>query len=74
MCLTLKNPLASDNAPTVPAPDSVILYLLTPFLLEATIVESGSSFPDNTSHRERVRTPEVSLGPAFRSLAPPSLG
>ena len=73
-CFTLKNTLTTGDAPTVNVPEFFVLYLLTPsaLALDATATEQEASFSRQANRRDWVLAPEVSLGPAFRSLAPPS--
>ena len=54
-------------------PESFVLYLLSPCVpaLDLTATEATATVSRQTDVREWVFTPEVSLGPAFRSLAPP---
>lgn len=72
-CFTLKNLLTSGGALTLVVPDFFVLYLLTPLALalDVTATEPEAAFARQANHRDWVLTPEVSLGPAFRSLAPP---
>ena len=72
-CFTLKNALTTGDAPTIVVPEFFVLYLLTPsaLALDATAIGQDASFSRQANHRDWVLTPEVSLGPAFRSLAPP---
>ena len=72
-CFTLMNMLTAGDAPVVVVPEFFVVYFLTPsaLALEATATAQGASFSRQASHRDWALTPEVSLGPAFRSLAPP---
>lgn len=72
-CVTLMNTLTTDHATTIVVPEFIVLYLLTPgaLALDATASEQEASFSRQANHYDWVLTPEVSLGPAFRSLAPP---
>ena len=74
-CFTLKNTLVSGDATTLVVPHFSVLYLLTPcaLALEATAPKPEAIFSRQANHSDWVLTPEVSLGPAFRSLAPPFL-
>src|SRR6185436_8447165 len=74
-CSTLKTMLAEADAPTVIAPHLHTLYLQAPIslALDATETQPKASFFRQSGTRNWVFTPEVCLGPAFRSLAPPSL-
>lgn len=71
-CVTLKTMLSGADAPTIAPPEFHTLYLLSAlvFSLEDTASEmAGESRQAHPS--DWIFTPEVSLGPAFRSLAPP---
>ena len=72
-CLTLKSALASDGASPLVTPHFALFSTLAPFTnaSDATDVESVSPFFRQARLREWVFTPEVCLGPAFRSHAPP---
>ena len=74
-CSTLMNISISGDAPTLVVPHFSVLYLLTPcaLALEAAESKPEAIFTRQANHFDWVLTPEVSLGPAFRSLAPPSL-
>ena len=74
-CLTLKSALQSNHWIALVKPDFGLAFNLN-FLSTALSVESSQSEtfifrqpPDSN----RVFTPEVCLGPAFHSLAPPAL-
>jgi len=73
-CSTLKTMVAGADAPTVIAPQLHTLYLLAPIslALDATETQPNAAFFRQSWTRDWVFTPEVCLGPAFRSLAPPS--
>ena len=75
-CSTLKSALADSGSVSLVHPDFRLLYALTPvaLMLDITAAEPISPCSRQARPREWVFTPEVSLGPAFRSLAPPSLG
>jgi hypothetical protein len=75
-CSTLKTMLAGDDAPPLVAPQLHTLYLLAPttLALDATEVQPKASFSRQFWTRDLLFTPEVCLGPAFRSLAPPFVG
>jgi hypothetical protein len=75
-CSTLMNPLASDGVPALVVPEFFVLHLLTPHMLalDVTATAPEALFSRQANHRDWVLTPEVSLGPAFRSLAPPFIG
>ena len=74
-CFTLQGPVITGEAPALVIPDFSVFYLLTPcaIALEATAPKLDAVFSRQANHSDWVLTPEVSLGPAFRSLAPPSL-
>ena len=73
-CFTLMNMLTAGDAPMVVVPEFFVLYFLAPSaLVLATATAQGASFSRQANHGDWVLTPEVSLGPAFRSLAPPFL-
>jgi hypothetical protein len=73
-CISLKTMLSSgDPAPVVPPILQVILRL--PFLSEQWSSAELPGFkliPRRAEFRDRTWTPEVYLGPALRSLAPPT--
>jgi len=73
-CSTLMNSLISGDAPTLVVPHFSVLYFLTPcaLALEAAAPEAEAIFSRQANHSNWVFRPEVSLGPAFRSLAPPT--
>ena len=75
-CSTLKTMLAGADAPTVIAPQFHTLYLVAPLslALDATVALPEAAFFRQSWTGDWVFTPLVCLGPAFRSLAPPSLG
>ena len=72
-CQTLKSALAGNGGSSLAEPRFLLLYTLAPFALtmDATAIEAVASFSRPTRPRKWVFTPEVSLGPAFRSHAPP---
>ena len=72
-CSTLKTALLDSGATVLVQPNFHLLYTLTPaaLALDATAVEPTASFSRQAWRRDWVFTPEVCLGPAFRSLAPP---
>lgn len=71
-CSTLQNLFLGDS-PTVPVPEFYPLHTPVSFALELNLTakEPGTSIYRQGTHGDWVLTPEVSLGPAFRSLAPP---
>ncbi|MEO8427329.1 MAG: hypothetical protein ABI651_09485 [Verrucomicrobiota bacterium] len=72
-CLTLNTVLLNGGSPALVQPHLPVLYTLAPFALalDATATEPTASFSRQAKLRDWVFTPEVCLGPAFRSLAPP---
>ncbi|MSU35157.1 MAG: hypothetical protein EXS36_08585 [Pedosphaera sp.] len=76
MCPTLKTLLAGSDTPPLVAPPLHTLYLLVLISLAMDSPESQreASFSCQAHTRDWVFTPEVCLGPAFRSLAPPFVG
>ena len=75
-CSTLKTMLAGGDAPALTAFQAHTLYLLSPVVLDldATATQPQAAFDRQAHSREWTFTPEVCLGPAFRSLAPPLVG
>lgn len=75
-CSTFKTMLAAGDAPTLTAFLTPTLYLLPSFVLaiDATEPQPQAAFGRQAHPREWTFTPEVCLGPAFRSLAPPFVG
>ena len=71
-CFAKKSLATETDAADRPAPSLPLAYLTEPFLVlfSSADTASASSTRPSTS-RDWVFTPEVSLGPAFRSLAPP---
>ena len=74
-CSTLKTMLAGADAPPLVAPQPHTLYLLAPIslALDAAEEQPDAPFTRHAGTGDWVFTPEVCLGPAFRSLAPPFL-
>ena len=74
-CLTLKTALLGGDAPTLIQLELAVLYALPPVVLalEATPTEPQASFFRQAKTRDWVPRHEVSLNPAHRSHAPPSL-
>ena len=72
-CATLKSALVGSTATTLVQPDFQLLYTLAPLTLNAMVAEPTVSYSRQPKARDWVITPEVCLGPAFRSLAPPAL-
>ncbi|MBK8000439.1 MAG: hypothetical protein IPK15_17400 [Verrucomicrobia bacterium] len=75
-CSTLKTMLAGDDAPALTAFQPHTLYLLSPvaLVLDATATQPQPAFGRQAYSTEWTFTPEVCLGPALRSLAPPFIG
>ena len=76
VCLTLKSALVDHAATEVIAPTQPVLYALTSFFdeLKSEATEASQVFSRQIQSHDSRPTPEVRLGPAFRSLAPPALG
>jgi len=74
-CSTLKTMQLGDETPTVAAPTLHTMWLLAPLIvsLDDLISIPSTSLPRRDWPDDWLFTPEVSLGPAFRSLAPPLL-
>jgi hypothetical protein len=68
--------LTSSDGYVISAPPFHALFSLAflSFSTDAKAIELGVADFGDCWCTERVFTPEVYLGPAFRSLAPPSLG
>ena len=68
--------LAGGDAPTLTVFQTHTLYLLPSFVLALDAAEARpqAAFGRQAHLREWTFTPEVCLGPAFRSLAPPFVG
>lgn len=76
VCMTLKSALVDHAATEVIAPTQPVLYALTSFLdaLQSEATEASQVFSRQVQSHDWRPTPEVRLGPAFRSLAPPFFG
>lgn len=74
-CDTLKTALLGATALKVMPPTLSVIHAspLVTLAFDAQIVPPTASVFRHARLRERVFTPEVCLGPAFRSHAPPSL-
>ena len=74
-CETLKSALSGNASSPLVTPEFSILYTLAPtaLALDLTAIEPGAFFSREARTRDWVFTPEVFLGPAFHSLAPPVL-
>lgn len=72
-CATLKSALCGNTTPSLLAPEYSLLYTLAPtaFTLDATTIKLAASFSRQTDRRNLTFTPEVCLGSALHSLAPP---
>jgi hypothetical protein len=72
-CDSLKTALTGYTSSPVVTPDFSLLYSLPPaaLALDATTIKPAASFSRDARSRDWVFTPEVCLGPAFRSHAPP---
>src|SRR5581483_11063547 len=72
-CDTLKTALTGNTSSPVVTPDFSLLYALAPAVLalDTTAIESAAAFSRDARSHVWVFTPEVCLGPAFRSHAPP---
>lgn len=66
--------LTGSDTPTLPNFQAHTLYLLSPLALDEAEIQPQAAFALQVRSPERVFTPEVCLGPAFRSLAPPFIG
>ena len=73
LCLTFKTALVNGGSLTLVQPELPVLYLLAPLAPDLTPTEPAISFFRQVQTRDWVFTPEVFLGPAFRSHAPPFL-
>jgi len=73
-CLTLKQALIITKAASDFRPPLLLIYNLSAFEVTFDAVEAATQHSFRQARpRDWVFTPEVCLGPAFRSLAPPSL-
>jgi hypothetical protein len=72
-CVTLKTMLTGADSPTLVVPEFHILDFLSPLVLSLEDLASQKTSSEFRQARpfDWVFTPAVSLGPAFRSLAPP---
>jgi len=75
-CSTLKTMILGSDAPILAAFQAHTLYRLASVVLslEAGETQAKAAFVCRDHSHEWTFTPEVCLGPAFRSLAPPFLG
>ena len=76
VCVTLKSALVDNDSSGAPQPNLSPLYTLALFsiVLETTATAPSTRIFRPAEKHDWVFTPEVFLGPALRSLAPPSLG
>ena len=75
VCATMmKSVLAGSGSVELVQPDFHLLYALAPFVLNAMATETSTVFSHQTTSSDWVFTPELSLGPAHHSHAPPFLG
>ncbi len=74
-CLTLKNTLHTGKTTLASLADLSVVLPSTVFLISATTLadESADFLVTPSKAAEPVTTPEVCLGPAFRSIPPPVL-
>ena len=74
-CETLKSALSGNTSSPLVTPEFSILYTLAPtaLALDVTGIKPEALISRDARLRGWVFTPEVCLGPAFRSLAPPVL-
>jgi len=72
-CTTLKSVLVGNGASPIFTPQFLQLFTLPPFALtlDARCVEASAIFSRQARPSDWVFTPEVCLGPALRSHAPP---
>ena len=75
-CSTLKTMVAQGDAPTLTSFQTHTLYLLPSLVLALDAIETRpqASIVSQAHSREWTFTPDLCLGPAFRSLAPPFIG
>jgi hypothetical protein len=74
-CITLKNPLVNGDATPLVIPPFSLVYFLpqSALALDPRELKSEAVVSRQANQPDWVLTPEVSLGPALRSLAPPSI-
>jgi len=70
-CLTLKYALVSGSSPMLVPTELHVLYTVPPLALDVSAAEPASLHSRHAKSRDWVFTPEVCLGPALRSHAPP---
>ena len=74
MCFTKKPLAAEKNVASASQPSPSLAFLIAPLVLAFELPDDAEAvFSRPAPPRDWVFTPEVSLGPAFRSLAPPVL-
>ncbi|HZM05501.1 MAG TPA: hypothetical protein VFC44_21075 [Candidatus Saccharimonadales bacterium] len=73
-CQILKSALIGHGTLPLVTPQLSLLHIVAPFMLmlDATEIEPVAFFSRQASPRKWVFTPEVCLGPALRSHAPPA--
>lgn len=72
-CATLKSALSGNTTPLLIAPELSLIYTLAPiaFTFDATTIKLAASFSRQIDRQNSLFTPEVCLGSALHSLAPP---
>lgn len=72
-CPTLKSALCGNTTPSLIAHEFSLIYTLTPtaFTFDATTIKLAASFWRQIDRQNSILTPEVCLGSALHSLAPP---
>ncbi len=74
VCVTLKNPFSSTDDTSILPPNAISHFTaLTVASFELALPKSDSAVSRQGELIDWFATPEVSLGPAFRSQAPPVL-
>jgi hypothetical protein len=71
-CLTLKFALVSGAGLALVPSELHVLYTIAPLVLDVTAAGPASLHSRQAKSRDWVFTPEVCLGPALRSHAPPT--
>ena len=76
VCATLKSALVDNDSSGTTQPNLSPLFTLALFsiILEVTATAPSATLFRPAEKHDWILTPEVCLGPAFRSLAPPPLG
>jgi hypothetical protein len=72
-CATLKSALSGNTTPSLIAPEFSLIYTLAPIALtfDASTIKLSVSFSRQVDRQNLIFTPEVCLGSALHSLAPP---